>query len=492
MSKVFSELAFTPNWEEYCAYAKQYQVVPVMVELLADTFTPITLYQHLALDRGISFLLESAAGNGKMARFSFIGFEPLKVVAGRELEVISMLLSELKGPPVLDLPFYGGAVGYFNYDLIYKLENLRSRRHARKDDVLFRLMVPEKVLIFDHRYHTLKVVINTLPQKVGEKTAYARAKDLIKEIISKLNQLKTSETLNMAVKPEKSVCEATISKRDFCSMVERAKEYIKTGDIFQVVLSQRFSFPCREKPFNIYRRLRRVNPSPYMFYLDFEELKLIGASPEMLVRLQGGKVETRPIAGTRPRTGRPEEDLRLSRELLADEKERAEHLMLVDLGRNDLGRVCRPGSVKVTEFFKVEDFSHVMHIVSTVQGEVEAKFSPIDVLKAVFPAGTVSGAPKIRAMEIIDELEPEPRGPYAGAVGYISCTGEMDTCITIRTLWVKDEMVYFQAGAGIVWDSDPAREYQETINKIRAMVQAVTGEAEFVSNRGGEKDDFAD
>ncbi|NYE58353.1 anthranilate synthase component I family protein [Carboxydothermus ferrireducens] len=487
MSKVYSELDLTPNWEEYCAYAKHYQVVPVMVELLADTFTPITLYQHLALGKGISFLLESAPGNEKMARFSFIGYDPFKVLTGRNLEVVSSQLFNLKGPPIAGLPFYGGAVGYFSYGLVYELENLRSCRHARDDEELFRLMFPEKVLVFDHRYHTLKIVINTLPQKEGEKTAYRRAQDSIKEIIGKLTNLTTSENWALTIKPERSICNATMTKKDFCTMVEKAKDYIKAGDIFQVVLSQRFSFPCLEAPFNIYRRLRRLNPSPYMFFLDFGELKLIGASPEMLVRLEGGIVETRPIAGTRPRTGQPEEDLRLARELLADEKERAEHLMLVDLGRNDLGKVCRPGSVKVTEFFKVEEFSHVMHLVSTVQGEVEKKFNSVDVLKAVFPAGTVSGAPKIRAMEIIDELEPVPRGPYAGAVGYISFSGEMNTCITIRTLWIKDEMVYFQAGAGIVWDSDPEREYQETINKVQAMVEAVTGAAEFRCNGGVNK-----
>ena len=490
MSKDLSELVFTPNWQEYHAYAKDYPMVPVMVELLADTFTPISLYQKLALGRGNSFLLESAPGNEKIARYSFIGYDPLKVITGKDLEVLSSLLDEIKGPPIFDLSFYGGAVGYFSYDLVYNIENLRNCRHTPKEREVFRLMVPEKVLVFDHRYHTLKIVVNTLPQNANDYIAYKKAIDSIKEIIYKLRKsLYSSQTLGMKVTPRYKVCTATITKKDFCSMVEKAKYYIKAGDIFQVVLSQRFSFPCQDEPFNIYRRLRQINPSPYMFYLNFDDVKLIGASPEMLVRFEGGKVETRPIAGTRPRTNHTAEDLRLAQELLADEKERAEHLMLVDLGRNDLGKVCRPGSVKVPEFFKVENFSHVMHIVSTVQGEVEEKFRAIDVLKAVFPAGTVSGAPKIRAMEIIDELEPLPRGPYAGAVGYISCTGEMDTCITIRTLWVKDNKVYFQAGAGIVWDSDPDREYQETLNKVRAMVQAVTGEALFVCSGEGDTDD---
>ncbi|MDN5364512.1 MAG: anthranilate synthase component [Eubacteriales bacterium] len=482
------ELRVYPNREEFCRLAGEYAMVPVMAEFLADTLTPISLYCRVARGKGPSFLLESATGGEKMARFSFIGCAPLKMLAGRDLEGLAATLAEMRGPRLHGLPFYGGAVGYFDYDLVYFLDNIRSRRHAREEGPLYRLMVPAQVFIFDHRHHTLRVVVNTLPRGKVE-AAYQEAVEVLHGLVREAITGREGEELLPPGNGNEAVVKAGMTEEYFHFMVEKAREYIRAGDIFQVVLSQRFSLPCRENPFNIYRRLRRINPSPYMFYLDFGDLQLVGASPEMLVRVEEGIAQTRPIAGTRPRTGRPEEDEALGRELLADEKERAEHLMLVDLGRNDLGRVCRPGSVKVTEFFQLEHYSHVMHIVSTVQGQVEEGVGPLEVLKAVFPAGTVSGAPKIRAMEIIDELEPVPRGPYAGAVGYLSCTGDMDTCITIRTLWVKDGKVYFQAGAGIVWDSDPRREYMETINKARALLQTVTGRSEFVLLQEGNRDD---
>jgi len=374
--------------------------------------------------------------------------------------------------PTPGLPrFWGGLVGYLGYDMVRYIERLPERIPAVTIPEA-RFLLADHVLIFDNLRQTIKVVaLVHLAPGVSLKAQYDRAAAAINVIIGRLRQpVPLPEALPPAARPPLA---ANLTRERFEAMVLQAKEYIAAGDVIQAVLSQCFHTPLRHDPFDLYRALRSINPSPYMFYLDQGDVKLVGASPEILVRLEEGQIIYRPIAGTRPRGATPAEDLELEAELLADPKERAEHIMLVDLGRNDVGRVARTGSVKVPELFTVERYSHVMHIVSQVEGELAPGFDGLDVLKATFPAGTVTGAPKVRAMEIIEELEPTRRGPYAGAVGYLGFSGNLDFCITIRSFTVHQGQVYLQVGAGIVANSDPGREYVECVNKAKALMRAL-------------------
>jgi anthranilate synthase component 1 len=441
-----------------------------------------------------AFLLESVEGGEKIARYSFLGANPSVIFrsrgrqvtltdhgttttytcAGSPLDELEKLLGRYRVVELPELPrFFGGWVGYFAYDAIQYIEELPQRNPDELELPELYFMITDTILIFDHINHTIKVVSNAHVE-ADAAAAYVAACRTIDRIVNMLVQPARHAAVERIETGEPAHVRSTFERAEFEAVVERSKEYIRAGDIFQVVLSQRFEVPSRSAPFDIYRALRSVNPSPYMYYLKLGELALVGASPEILVRCEDGLVEVRPIAGTRPRGATPEEDAALERELLADPKECAEHIMLVDLGRNDVGRVSRFGTVEVPELMVIERYSHVMHIVSSVVGRLEAGRSAFDVLKASFPAGTVSGAPKIRAMQIIEELEKTRRGPYAGAVGYFSFNGNMDCCITIRTIVVKGGKCYIQAGAGIVADSVPENEYEETRNKARGMLKAIT------------------
>jgi anthranilate synthase component I len=486
-------------------------LIPVVRELPADLETPVSIYLRL-MGQGPSFLLESVTGGEQVARYSFIGLNPSRafILRGDELEQRSLqgeaTRTVLHGQNPLDilrvemaryrpahlpgLPrFSGGLVGYLGYEAARHFEptvpclngHLKTEENPPLPEAIF--LLADTLVACDHAFGRLLLITNAHldgpdgdPQAEEQSLAAAEARlDELQEILAgPLPTRPGQETPSPA-----GQLQSNTSESEFHQAVLQAKEHIAAGDIFQVVLSQRFSRNTKAEPFAIYRALRRLNPSPYMFYFDFadlaggEPLRLIGASPEMHVRLEGRQAALRPIAGTRPRGASPQEDAGYEGDLLADPKERAEHVMLVDLARNDLGRVCEYGSVGVPEFMQVERYSHVMHIVSQVEGQLRQEQDSFDLLQATFPAGTVSGAPKIRAMQIIAELEGRQRGPYAGAVGYFSYQGNLDTCITIRTLVMQGQTVNIQAGAGIVADSQPEREYQETLNKARALAQAV-------------------
>jgi anthranilate synthase component 1 len=419
---------------------------------------------------------------GRNIQVSFSSKKTVKkfVTPSDPLDEIKKLMRDFKAVHLAGLPrFYGGLVGYIGYDTVRFFENIPDKNpdDLNIPDSVF--ILTDTVLIFDHVSHTIKIVANIILPKAGgglsrlQKTRiYDGAVRKIESIQADLNRPLAHDARHL--KSPKIKISSNFTKRAFQNIVNKAKRYIKSGDIIQVVLSQRFKTKIANNPFSIYRNLRSLNPSPYMFFLQFKEVTLIGASPEMLVRCEEGLVQTRPIAGTRPRGKTKGEDQFLEKELLNDAKERAEHIMLVDLGRNDLGRISKPGQVTLGEFMTVEKYSHVMHLVSEVRGRLDRKYDIYDVLRACFPAGTVSGSPKIRAMEIIDELETVKRGPYAGCVGYFSFSHNMDTCITIRTILVKDRTAYIQAGAGIVADSLPAREYVESVNKAKALIEAIT------------------
>ncbi|MFC1517299.1 anthranilate synthase component I [Candidatus Margulisiibacteriota bacterium] len=465
---------FYPSEKDFIQLAKQGNLIPVYKEIVADLETPVSAY--LKIETADSFLLESVEQGENIARWSFIGSKPfLKFKAKKDpyLE-LKKLMQKYKPVTYGGLPpFHGGAVGYFSYDSVRCIENIPCKN---KDDLKFPLaqfLLTDTVLVFDHVKHKILVISNALI-KNDPKKAYAKAKKKIDNLIQKLKRpLPAKKILETTGTIDSKKISSNFEPEGFHNIVRKAKEYIKAGDIFQVVLSQRFEKEYKGDPFKIYRQLRSINPSPYMFYLKFGKTRVIGSSPEILVRLEGRKATVRPIAGTRRRGRTPPEDLALEKDLLSDKKELAEHIMLVDLGRNDLGRVCYPGSVKTNELKSIERYSHVMHIVSNVEGRLLDYKDGFDLLKATFPAGTVSGAPKIRAMEIIDELEPARRGLYAGSVGYFDFSGNLDSCITIRTIIVKDNRAYVQSGAGIVADSDPRREYEETINKAMAMLKCL-------------------
>jgi anthranilate synthase component 1 len=485
---------FQPSLEDFKKKAKQGNLIPVYREILGDMETPVSAFQKID-DGRHSFLLESVEGGEKWGRYSFLGSRPSVVVRSFDrkvevirkgdvemhpfdhdpLESIKKILSAYKPVPDPALPrFYGGAVGYMGYDVVRFFEELPDRDKDGLDlpDIFF--MLTDTLVIFDNITHMIKVVSNAHIEGKSITAAYKEATTKIDAIVKKLRRGVRSQKSGIGKKSRKaSKLASNFTQPEYEQAVLRAKEYIKAGDIFQVVPSQRFHTTINAEPFEVYRALRLINPSPYMYFLRCGDATIVGASPEVMVRLEGDRIELRPIAGTRRRGATEDEDKALEQDLLADPKERAEHIMLVDLGRNDVGRVSDPGSVNVSELMVIERYSHVMHIVSNVRGTLSRGNDSYDVIRACFPAGTVSGAPKIRAMQIIEELEPTRRGPYAGAVGYFGFSGNMDTCITIRTLVIKEGVAYIQAGGGVVADSDPAAEYQETVNKAKAMMRAV-------------------
>ncbi len=485
---------FTPSKDEFIRLAGKGNLIPVYKEILADFETPLSVFTKM--DRGgCSFLLESIEGGERIARYSFLGSDPSLVFScrGKNIEIrrgkvtkrfvtardpideLKGILSAYKFVNVSGLPrFCGGLVGFFGYGMVNFIERLPDRKpdDLKVPDSVF--MLTDSLIIFDHVDHKIKVVVNAHVDDDAVK-AYDKAVEKIEFIVRRFRESVGSKRSKVVLKkrPAPSNVRSNLTREEFETAVTKAKEYIRKGDIIQTVLSQRLEVPVHSEPFEIYRALRSINPSPYMYYFRFDGFSIVGSSPEIMVRCEDGNVELRPIAGTRPRGSTPDEDDRLAKELLDDPKERAEHIMLVDLGRNDIGRVCEYNSVKVPELMVIEKYSHVMHIVSDVSGTLRKDKDVFDVMRASFPAGTVSGAPKVRAMEIIDELEKTRRGPYAGAVGYFSFSGNLDTCITIRTILIKDKKAYIQAGAGIVADSVPATEYQETLNKAKALLRAI-------------------
>jgi anthranilate synthase component 1 len=502
----------TPDKATFLEKAKHGNLVPVWRELLADQETPVSAYGKLRqFLRGRSgpaqtFLLESVEGGEHIARYSFLGGGPRavftsrgascevayadgrveRVEAGDPLEVLRAHMAQYR--PVIDpaLPrFHGGAVGYIGYDAIARFEPrvpLAKREVHDWPDIL--MAVTDTLLIFDHTRHTLKVVSNVhIDGDAG--AAYDAAVRQLDALCAALTAPQPHQVVDIHARPAPLAARSNLTREQFREAVHKAKEYIRAGDIIQVVLSQRFETDYSGDPLDLYRAIRCVNPSPYLYCLEFGGRAVVGSSPEIHVRNEEGRVEVRPIAGTRPRSDDAAQDQALADELLADPKERAEHIMLVDLGRNDLGRVCRYGSVRVPELMVIERYSHVMHIVSDVVGELAAWRDAYDVMRATFPAGTVSGAPKIRAMEIVGELEPDRRGPYAGAIGYFGFSGNLDSCITIRTALLDGRKAYVQAGAGIVADSDPDKEYEETCNKARGMLVALALSRRFTEARAG-------
>ncbi|MBI1852442.1 MAG: anthranilate synthase component I [Planctomycetes bacterium] len=485
-----------PGLREMRALARRGNLVPLVRRISADTLTPVLALRKIAARARHAFLFESVVGGEKIARYSFLGCDPFltfvcrgdnaETVEGRKRERwkttdpfadLQRLLSRFHPVPAPGLPrFSGGAVGYFAYDAARYVERLP----AAPRDVLglpdFYFMLFDTMLVFDHSTNTVSIIAQARLDEAPPKKAHADASARIAAMLRRLAAPVPDLTFDVAPRGEPTMrFSSNVTRAEFESAVRRAQAYIRAGDVFQVVLSQRLRARTHKDPFNIYRSLRAVNPSPYMFFLRMSDLDLhlIGASPEVMVRVEGDRVTLRPIAGTRPRGKTEEEDRQFEQELLADPKERSEHVMLVDLGRNDVGRVCRYGSVKVDELMSVERYSHVMHITSNVTGTLAPEKTAFDALKSALPAGTVTGAPKVRAMEIIDELEPEKRGPYAGAIGYVDFSGNMDTCIALRTLVLKGRDAYVQAGAGVVADSKPAREWQETIDKAKGLLRAL-------------------
>ena len=484
----------SPSLDVFRSLARENAVVPVYKEILADLETPVTAYLKVARNAPYAFLLESVEKADTIGQYSFIGANPSVVFRSKgntgmiirdsveesfasenPLDELRKHMAQYTPVPVPGLPaFHGGAVGYISYDEVRHFETLPD---ANPDslglpDLYF--MITDTLVIFDHVNNKMKIVSNA-HIKDHPDAVYNEALRKIHEIEQRLRGPLVVATERLHSAPETPEITSNFSKEDFCEAVRKAREYICAGDIFQVVLSQRFKRQVGVGPVNLYRALRCINPSPYMLLLQFPECSLVGSSPEVMTQVKQDRCMVRPIAGTRKRGDTIEEDAALEDELLADEKELAEHIMLVDLGRNDIGRISKPGTVAPVahKLMVIERYSHVMHIVSEVAGELRPDCSAYDALAATFPMGTVSGAPKIRAMEIIDELEPERRGPYAGGCGYISYSGDMDTCILIRTMIVKDGYAYVQAGAGVVYDSNPEREYEETQNKARALFKAV-------------------
>jgi len=475
-------LEVAPSLEEARALAGEHNLVPVTHTFVEDCETPVSAFLKLR-GAGPAFLLESAEQGQRVGRWSFIGYKPRSVVrwsladGGDPYELAAAAVSRhrqamIGSPPTLP-PFAGGAVGFFGYDCVRAVERLAEPNPDPVGLPDMALMLSDVILAFDHLRHTVTILANAyLDEDGGVEAAHARAVASIREVRERLaGPLPRAAT--PAAPREAPVFESNMPRAAFEAMVARIVEYVHAGDAFQVVPSQRWSARAPVQPFSIYRGLRAVNPSPYMYFLDFEDFQVVGASPEPLVTVAGRSVSTRPIAGTRPRGASADEDQRIAAELLADEKERAEHVMLVDLGRNDLGRVCEYGSVEVETFMGVETYSHVIHIVSSVAGRLREDVSAVQALRSVLPAGTLSGAPKVRAMEIIDELEPVKRGAYGGAVGWLSYAGQLDTCICIRTVVVKDGIAHVQAGGGTVADAKPDYEYEESRAKARGVVQAV-------------------
>ncbi|HEX3018733.1 MAG TPA: anthranilate synthase component I [Chitinispirillaceae bacterium] len=484
----------TPSLDEVKRLASNFNVIPVYKTVLADTETPVSVWLKLFKNQKYSFLLESVTGGDSVARYSFLGGDPFmtfkanrkiweidgpdpKNGSDKPVDALRGLFAQYKHAPVPGLPrLSGGAVGYFSYDSIRLWENLpdKNPKDDPLDDIFFAFY--KDLIAFDNREHRLVLISNIIVEKdTVIEQAYKKAVDSIEQMNSRMKSPLPCNGVSIRSYKE-SV--SNFKKEEYEKAVERCKEYIKAGDIFQVVLSQRFSIAVDADPFDMYRILRVINPSPYMYFLSLGQNYIIGASPEMLTRIENGMVEVRPIAGTRKRGASYEEDEILIKDLKADPKEIAEHVMLVDLGRNDVGRVCEYGSVHVSDMMHIEKYSHVIHLVSNVQGKLRPEIDAFDALYSCFPAGTLSGAPKIRAMEIIDELEPVKRGLYGGALGYIDFSGNMDTCIVIRTIIYHEGMATIQAGAGIVADSIPSREYQETVQKANAPFTAIKNAAD--------------
>jgi len=470
-----------PDIQEIRRLSEHGNVIPVYKSVIADFLTPVSAFLKLEKDRPYAFLLESVEGGETVARYSFLGCDPFLIYRYRKgqpsdefMQNVRGTLKRFKSVTLPNLPpFTGGAVGYFGYDMVRVIENIpdTGRDDLGIDDAV--LMFYKTVLAFDHLRHQIHIISNLLVDESKEslEVQYAKAEEEIRHI---------EALLRMPMEPPAPVCSneelqvrSNFEKSDYLNSVGKAKEYISAGDIFQVVLAQRFEVELKTAPFDIYRALRIVNPSPYMYFLKMPDATIVGSSPEMLVKIQGDEAAYRPIAGTRPRGTNDTEDERFAQELKADEKERAEHIMLVDLGRNDLGRVCKYGTVRVEELMCIERYSHVMHLVSALRGQLPPNVDRLDTMMACFPAGTVSGAPKVRAMEIIDELEPTRRGVYSGAIMYLDFSNNLDSCIAIRTLVVKGKKGYIQAGGGIVADSTPEGEYMETVNKSRALLRAI-------------------
>ncbi|MFA7230857.1 MAG: anthranilate synthase component I [Victivallaceae bacterium] len=486
---------FKPDYQEFEKLCSTGNVIPVYKEYLADLDTPVSVLGRFANDENM-FLLESVEGGERWARFSFIGLNPYAIfrvkdgqpelIKDGKTEILPVSpdgplatlrdLLELNRPVELpDLPrFFAGAIGYLGYNTVREFERLPEPKTPLQSPTSC-LMLTDQMIIFDNIRHTLKIVCCARPENFSSlKAAYDNACEQIGRIEKTLRKPmpEIDDSVSSAFKPED--IKSNMTQEEFCAMVGAAKKHIENGDIIQVVLSQRFSTKLNVQPIQLYRALRLINPSPYMFFLKFGQEKiLVGSSPEIMVRKNGTKATVRPIAGTRPRGKTEQEDRALADELLQDIKERAEHLMLVDLGRNDLGRVATPASVQVKDFMTVERYSHVMHLVSNIEAEMRPDKDAFDLVRATFPAGTLSGAPKIRAMEIISELEPEPREVYGGAVGYFGYNGNTDTAITIRTFEIDGDTVAVQAGAGIVYDSDPETEYMETKHKAGALFKAL-------------------
>ena len=501
---------YSPSLEQFLELARQGNLIPVTRKLLADIETPLSAYRKIR-GAGESFLFESVEGGEHLGRYSFVGCNPRAVLrqigsrvdllenskvvksftvrgaaealtSGAEgtvkdgLEVVELVMKQYRPVAVPGLPrFTGGAVGFIGYEFIHDVEPVvpRPDRDDLQTPVMY-FLVADQLLIFDRVAQTLTVLVNAALQDAATpEEAYENAIAEIERLVSLLEQPIEHRPASVPAEVPSVPFESNVPKEKFMANVAKSKEYITAGDIIQVVGSQRFSTPIKAAPLDIYRAARSVNPSPYMFLLELDGFSLVGASPEIHVRCEEGMVEIRPIAGTRKRGATPEQDAALEAELLADPKERAEHVMLVDLARNDLGRVCDFGTVKVKDLMVIERYSHVMHIVSQVGGKLSASRTPYDLMRATFPAGTLSGAPKIRAMQIIAELEQTARGPYGGCVGYFSFNGNLDCCITIRTALLKNGRAYVQAGGGWVNDSTPEAEYQETVNKAKAMLKAV-------------------
>ena len=484
-----------PTRDEFLALARDGNLIPVYADLMADFETPVSAYAKLRA-HGPAYLLESVEGGERLSRYSFIGCRPRKTLAcgpvtteirepgkpsrtiptpADPLALVEAEIGLFKPVKIPGLPrFTGGAVGFISYEYVTRIEPTVPT--AAKDELglpLVYFMLSDSLLIFDRAKQTLRLCVNApVGAASGAAAAHAAAERELRELYGILSEPSSLAPAPLVGSPKITVPPGNFTRPEYEKLVDGVKEYIRAGDIIQVVPSQRFSLPFTKSPLDLYRALRTVNPSPYTFIMDVGDFALVGASPEVHVRLTDGLVEIRPLAGTRHRGATPEQDTALEKELLADDKERAEHLMLVDLARNDIGRVCSFGSIHVPDFMSVERYSHVMHIVSQVEGQIAPGKSAFDLMRATFPAGTVSGAPKVRAMQIIAEKEPVQRGFYAGALGYFGYDGNLDSCITLRTALLRDGRMYVQAGGGVVADSDPAAEYQETVNKAGALLKA--------------------
>ncbi|MAM44490.1 MAG: anthranilate synthase component I [Chloroflexi bacterium] len=484
-------MAYNPTSKEFKQLSKEYNLIPIYKEIRADLDTPLSIYLKLAKN-SYSFLLESITGGENLARYSIIGINPRKIIKTGKNEKLGEVdpllevkneINSYKVPEIKKLPpFTGGAVGYISYDSVSYFEDTvikNKKGDLEVPESIF--LLTESLVVFDHVKQTIFIIvyIKINNDDNSEKT-YKKAVENIDKIIEQINK-PVPKSFNVSLDIEKESSreqlieqyEKNMTKEQYSEAVQKCIDNIYSGEIIQVVFSQRLSKKTEASAIDIYRCLRTINPSPYMFMFNFEDFQIIGASPELLIKANNEEISVHPIAGSRPRGKNEKEDNLISNELISDEKELAEHLMLLDLGRNDVGRVAKPGTVKVTQKMEIEKYSHIMHIVSNVVGKLDKKYDQFDAMRAAFPAGTVSGAPKVRAMQLISELEPEKRGPYSGGVGYFSYNGNMDTCIAIRTLILKDKTVYLQAGGGIVADSIIENEYQETLHKMQALIGAI-------------------